>query len=71
MNNSSEQGTGTIRIYDGRGDNNPLETVDKLHRAPVHLMTVRYNSSLSSLALTPIRSTATDLTWSSPPTKAV
>lgn len=37
---SSEQGTGVIRIYDGRGDGNPLQTIDKLHKYPVHIMTV-------------------------------
>jgi len=29
-----------IRIYDGRGDGKPLFELDKLHRAPVHLMVV-------------------------------
>ena len=38
---SSEHGTGTIRLYDGRGDGKPLEIIEKLHRFPVHLMTVR------------------------------
>jgi peptidylprolyl isomerase domain and WD repeat-containing protein 1 len=37
----SDSVTGTIRLYDGRGDDKPLETIDKLHRFPVHLMTVR------------------------------
>ncbi len=41
---SSEQNSGTIRLYDGRGDGNPLETVEKLHRFPIHLMTVRLAS---------------------------
>jgi peptidylprolyl isomerase domain and WD repeat-containing protein 1 len=40
MNASSEQDSGVIRIYDGRGDGKPLETIERLHRAPVHLMTV-------------------------------
>ncbi|OSD07269.1 peptidyl-prolyl cis-trans isomerase [Trametes coccinea BRFM310] len=35
----SERGTGIIRLYDGRGDGKPLETIDKLHRFPVHVMT--------------------------------
>ncbi|KAH9065510.1 hypothetical protein EDB87DRAFT_1679972 [Lactarius vividus] len=35
----SEQNSGTIRLYDGRGDGQPLETVEKLHRFPIHLMT--------------------------------
>jgi hypothetical protein len=43
---SSEQNSGTIRLYDGRGDGEPLETVEKLHRFPVHLMTVRFLLSL-------------------------
>ncbi|KAK7677765.1 hypothetical protein QCA50_019317 [Cerrena zonata] len=33
----SEQGSGVIRIYDGR-DGTLLETIDKLHRNPVHIM---------------------------------
>ncbi|TFK88196.1 peptidyl-prolyl cis-trans isomerase [Polyporus arcularius HHB13444] len=35
----SERGTGVIRLYDGRGGDKPLETLDKLHRFPVHIMT--------------------------------
>jgi len=35
----SEHNSGTIRLYDGRGDGKPLETVETLHRFPVHLMT--------------------------------
>jgi peptidylprolyl isomerase domain and WD repeat-containing protein 1 len=38
---SSDQASGVIRIYDARGDGTPVETVDKVHRSPVHLMTVR------------------------------
>ncbi|KAG8931090.1 hypothetical protein FRC01_001850 [Tulasnella sp. 417] len=34
----SETGSSTIRIYDGRGDGNPMYTIDKLHRAPVHII---------------------------------
>lgn len=37
---SSEAGSGKIHIYDGRGNETPLETVSKLHKSPVHLMTV-------------------------------
>ena len=40
---SSDQHSGTIRLYDGRGDGKPLETAEKLHRFPVHLMTVRHS----------------------------
>ena len=32
---------GTIRLYDGRGGDTPLETIHTLHRFPVHIMTVR------------------------------
>lgn len=32
-----------IRIYDGRGDDKPLLVVDKVHRFPVHTMTVSAN----------------------------
>ncbi|WOO80878.1 Peptidyl-prolyl cis-trans isomerase cyp15 [Vanrija pseudolonga] len=34
----SDVSSPTIRIYDGRGDSTPLFTLDKVHRAPVHLM---------------------------------
>ncbi|KAI1793396.1 hypothetical protein LXA43DRAFT_241848 [Ganoderma leucocontextum] len=46
----SERGTGTIRLYDGRGDDKPLETIDKLHRFPVHIMTYsdRYDCVISA-----------------------
>ena len=40
---SSEANSGVIRIYDGRGDDKPLLTIDKVHRFPVHLMTVSPN----------------------------
>jgi peptidylprolyl isomerase domain and WD repeat-containing protein 1 len=36
----SDAETPTIRIYDGRGDGTPLFELDKLHRAPVHLIVV-------------------------------
>ncbi|CAE6458326.1 unnamed protein product [Rhizoctonia solani] len=35
----SDEKSPTIRIYDGRGDGTPLQTISSLHRAPVHLMT--------------------------------
>lgn len=41
----SEQTTGVIRIYDGRGDDKPLLTIDKVHRAPVHVMTVSFGGT--------------------------
>lgn len=40
LRGSSEKNSGVIRIYDGRGDEKPLVTIEKLHRSPVHLMTV-------------------------------
>ncbi|CAE6415765.1 unnamed protein product [Rhizoctonia solani] len=36
---ASDEKSSTIRIYDGRGDGTPLQTISSLHRAPVHLMT--------------------------------
>ncbi|KAI0346034.1 peptidyl-prolyl cis-trans isomerase [Trametopsis cervina] len=46
----SEKSTGVIRLYDGRGDGQPLETIDKLHRAPVHIMTYsdRFDTVISA-----------------------
>ncbi|EMD39875.1 hypothetical protein CERSUDRAFT_112125 [Gelatoporia subvermispora B] len=46
----SEKNTGTIRLYDGRGNDQPLETIDKLHRFPVHIMTYsdRYDTVISA-----------------------
>ncbi|EIN12739.1 peptidyl-prolyl cis-trans isomerase [Punctularia strigosozonata HHB-11173 SS5] len=46
----SEQNSGIVRIYDGRGDGTPLETLDKLHRFPVHVMTYndRYDTVISA-----------------------
>jgi hypothetical protein len=38
---SSDASSGTVRLYDGRGGDKPLETIETLHRFPVHLMTVR------------------------------
>lgn len=29
-----------MRLYDGRGNDTPLLTIEKLHRFPVHLMAV-------------------------------
>ena len=65
----SEQITGIIRLYDGRGDGNPLETVEKLHRFPVHLMTVRSPVRPCDRRMTHPDSTATDSTPSSRRTK--
>jgi peptidylprolyl isomerase domain and WD repeat-containing protein 1 len=46
----SEKDGNVIRIYDGRGDGQPLETIDKLHRAPVHLIayTDHYDTVISA-----------------------
>lgn len=38
---SADASSGVIRLYDGRGGDTPLETVDSVHRFPVHVMTVR------------------------------
>ena len=61
----SEQITGIIRLYDGCRDGNPLETVKKLHRLPVHLMTVRSLVCPYDRRMTCPDSTATDSTPSS------
>jgi peptidylprolyl isomerase domain and WD repeat-containing protein 1 len=37
----SDEHSPKIRIYDGRGDGQPLHTLERIHRAPVHVMTVR------------------------------
>lgn len=37
---SADAASGTIRLYDGRGGDTPLETIQTLHRFPVHLMAV-------------------------------
>ncbi|KAK7469279.1 Peptidyl-prolyl cis-trans isomerase cyp15 [Stygiomarasmius scandens] len=46
----SDAASGTIRLYDGRGTDTPLETVESLHRFPVHLMTYsdRYETVISA-----------------------
>lgn len=46
----SDSATGTIRFYDGRGGDTPLDTVENLHRFPVHLMTYsdRYDVVIST-----------------------
>lgn len=38
---SSDSTSGVIRFYDGRGDGTAIDTVDTLHKFPVHLMAVR------------------------------
>lgn len=40
IDNSSDAASGVIRLYDGRGGDTPLETIETLHRFPVHVMTV-------------------------------
>ncbi|WWC61250.1 uncharacterized protein I303_103831 [Kwoniella dejecticola CBS 10117] len=46
----SDASSPTIRIYDGRGDGTPLYTLEKIHRAPVHLMvyTAKYDCVVSA-----------------------
>ncbi|KAK7056845.1 Peptidyl-prolyl cis-trans isomerase cyp15 [Paramarasmius palmivorus] len=46
----SDASSGTIRLYDGRGNDTPLETVQSLHRFPVHIMTYsdRYDTVVSA-----------------------
>ncbi|KAG5636191.1 hypothetical protein H0H81_008897 [Sphagnurus paluster] len=46
----SDSKTGTIRIYDGRGNDKPMETIETLHRFPVHIMTFsdRYDTVISA-----------------------
>ncbi|KAF8147325.1 hypothetical protein K438DRAFT_1626382 [Mycena galopus ATCC 62051] len=46
----SDDATGAIRLYDGRGGDTPLETIENLHRFPVHVMTYsdRYDTVISA-----------------------
>ncbi|CAK5270185.1 unnamed protein product [Mycena citricolor] len=46
----SDSSSGTIRLYDGRGNETPLETISNLHRSPVHVMTYsdRYDTVVSA-----------------------
>ncbi|KAJ7134653.1 hypothetical protein C8R44DRAFT_870261 [Mycena epipterygia] len=46
----SDATTGVIRLYDGRGGDTPLETIESLHRFPVHVMTYsdRYDTVISA-----------------------
>ncbi|KAJ7250844.1 peptidyl-prolyl cis-trans isomerase [Mycena haematopus] len=46
----SDETTGVIRLYDGRGGDTPLQTIDSLHRFPVHVMTYsdRYDTVISA-----------------------
>ncbi|OSX59926.1 hypothetical protein POSPLADRAFT_1149201 [Postia placenta MAD-698-R-SB12] len=46
----SDRDSGTIRLYDGRGNGQPLETIEKLHRSPVHIMAYsdRYDCVVSA-----------------------
>ncbi|KAM0748186.1 hypothetical protein T439DRAFT_75986 [Meredithblackwellia eburnea MCA 4105] len=43
----SDFDSAAIRIYDGRGDGTPLHTLDKLHRASVHL--IAYNERFDTV----------------------
>ncbi|KAF7346351.1 Peptidyl-prolyl cis-trans isomerase cyp15 [Mycena sanguinolenta] len=46
----SEEATGVIRLYDGRGGDTPLQIIENLHRFPVHVMTYsdRYDTVISA-----------------------
>ncbi|TFK40808.1 hypothetical protein BDQ12DRAFT_734001 [Crucibulum laeve] len=46
----SDASSGTIRLYDGRGGDTPLETIETLHRFPVHVMSYsdRYDTVISA-----------------------
>ncbi|KAF5385705.1 hypothetical protein D9757_005503 [Collybiopsis confluens] len=46
----SDASSGTIRLYDGRGGDLPLDTIETMHRSPVHLMTYsdRFNTVISA-----------------------
>ncbi|KAL0961213.1 hypothetical protein HGRIS_006180 [Hohenbuehelia grisea] len=46
----SDAASGTIRLYDGRGNDTPLEIITSLHRFPVHVMTYsdRYDTVVSA-----------------------
>ncbi|KAJ7935674.1 hypothetical protein B0H13DRAFT_1949159 [Mycena leptocephala] len=46
----SDAASGVIRLYDGRGVDTPLETIETLHRFPVHVMTYsdRYDTVISA-----------------------
>ncbi|KAK0487678.1 hypothetical protein IW261DRAFT_633981 [Armillaria novae-zelandiae] len=46
----SDSSSGTIKLYEGRGDGTPLETIQSLHRFPVHVMAYsdRYDCVISA-----------------------
>ncbi|KAF8583128.1 peptidyl-prolyl cis-trans isomerase [Ramaria rubella] len=46
----SDSNSGTIHLYDGRGEGQALNIIDKLHGAPVHIMTYadRYDTVVSA-----------------------
>ncbi|RXW25352.1 hypothetical protein EST38_g494 [Candolleomyces aberdarensis] len=46
----SDASSGVIRLYDGRGQGTPLQTIDSVHRFPVHVMTYsdRYHTVISA-----------------------
>ncbi|KAF9533146.1 hypothetical protein CPB83DRAFT_845916 [Crepidotus variabilis] len=46
----SDATSGVIRLYDGRGGDQPLETVEGVHRFPVHVMSYsdRYDTVISA-----------------------
>lgn len=59
----SEQNSGTIRLYDGHGDGQTLETVEKPHRFPID--TPHFSISFCDRPLIPLDSTVTSSTASS------
>ncbi|KAF9450582.1 peptidyl-prolyl cis-trans isomerase [Macrolepiota fuliginosa MF-IS2] len=46
----SDSVSGTLRFYDARGGDEPLDTIENLHRFPVHLMTYsdKYDTVISA-----------------------
>ncbi|KAJ3934869.1 MAG: peptidyl-prolyl cis-trans isomerase [Lentinula lateritia] len=46
----SDASCGTIRLYDGRGGDEPLETIENIHRFPVHIITYsdKFNTVISA-----------------------
>lgn len=66
----SDVASPTIRIYDGRGDSTPLFTLDKVHRAPVHLMVVSLaGKAVNGVKVADAPSTRPSLTLSSRQTR--
>lgn len=45
----TEEGSNIIRVYDGRGDGNPVMTVDKVHRPGSSVTLVAYNEPFDTV----------------------